>query len=526
MAPNNPLTLFGFEIKRKEQIPASFAPPINDDGAINAPDAGGIYGTYVDLDGAIRTEAELVTKYREMSQHPEVDSAIDDIVNEVIIQEPETKVVELVLDELDNVLTPKIKDILQGEFEGALELLEFNQLSYEVFRRWYIDGRLYYHAIIDESNPKEGIKELRYIDPRKIRKVRQIKTKRANVNVPIVQTGSEYYLYNDKGFAKTSGSTAVPSNNVAGLRIAKDSIIHSTSGLMSINNDLVQSYLHKAIKPLNQLRSMEDSLVIYRISRAPERRIFYINVGNLPKMKAEQYLRDTMARFKNKIVYDSATGEIRDDRKFMTMLEDFWLPRRDDGKGTEITTLPGGQNLGQMDDVIYFQKKLYKSLNVPISRLEPENIYTLGRGAEISRDEVKFSKFIARLRYKFAILFLKIMERQVILKGIMTPEDWDSIKNKMNFKFAKDNYYAELKEGEILNQRIATMNQITPLIGKAYSWDWVRRHVLRQTDEDIEEIDKQIEAELSNPILNPPVDPSAPGAPTQGPASGNPQLTG
>lgn len=493
--------IFGFEIKRKQQEPVSFSPKQNDDGAVVVAE-GGVYGTYVDLDGSIRTEAELVSKYREMSQHPEVDTAIDDIVNEVITQEPETKIVELVLDDLEQ--PDRIKKLLINEFDEVLRLLEFNSLSYEVFRRWYVDGRLYYHAILDEEDPRRGIVELRYIDPRKIRKVREVKKKKVASNVPISQTANEYYIFNDKGFSKTSGSSSVPSNSVGGLKIAKDSIIHCTSGITSNNGDLVISYLHKAIKPLNQLRSMEDSLVIYRISRAPERRIFYIDVGNLPKMKAEQYLRDIMTKFKNKLVYDSATGEIRDDRKFMTMLEDFWLPRREGGKGTEITTLPGGQNLGQMDDVVYFQRKLYKSLNVPITRLDPEVQFNLGRATEITRDEVKFAKFIQRLRNKFAVLFTKVLERQLILKGIITPDDWEQFKDVIKYKFSQDNFYAELKEIEILRERMAMLRDIDDYAGKYYSHEWIRRNVLRQTDEEMEEMDEQIQDEQDDPQFYPP----------------------
>ena len=494
--------LFGFEIKKKIAEPISFAPKQTDDGAVVVAE-GGVYGTYVDLDGSIRTEAELVNKYREMSMHPEVDMAIDDIVNEVITQEPEVEPVELILDGIEG-LPDKVKKIFIEEFKEVLNLLEFNQLSYEVFRRWYVDGRLYYHVIIDEKAQNLGIQELRYIDPRKIRKVREVRKKKLQDNQTANKTSSEYYIYNDKGFAKTAGNSSIPTNNIGGLKIAKDSIVHCTSGITSLNGDLVQSYLHKAIKPLNQLRSMEDSLVIYRISRAPERRIFYIDVGNLPKMKAEQYLRDIMTKFKNKLVYDSATGEIRDDRKFMTMLEDFWLPRREGGKGTEITTLPGGQNLGQMDDVIYFQKKLYKSLNVPISRLDPEAQFNFGRATEITRDEVKFAKFINRLRIKFSTLFSKILERQLILKGIITPEEWDEIRNLIRFKFSQDNYFAELKEAEILNNRLSALQQIDNFAGKYYSHEWIRRQVLRQTDEEIEEIDEQIIAEMQNPQYNPP----------------------
>ena len=488
--------LFGFEIRRKQEDPISFAPKVTDDGAAVVAE-GGAYGTYVDLDGSIRTEAELVNKYREMALYPEVDQAIDDIVNEVITQEPEQEVVELILD--DTELPDRIKKLFIDEFKEVLTLLEFNQLSYEVFRRWYVDGRIYYHAITDEENPTKGIVELRYIDPRKIRKIKEQKRKKAINNVPLTQDGKEYYIYNDKGFAKTAGNSSIPSNTIGGIRIAKDSIVHCTSGLTSVNGDLVQSYLHKAIKPLNQLKSMEDSLVIYRISRAPERRIFYIDVGNLPKMKAEQYLRDIMIKFKNKLVYDAATGEIRDDRKFMTMLEDFWLPRREGGKGTEITTLPGGQNLGQMDDVLYFQRKLYKSLNVPISRLDPEVQFNFGRSTEITRDEVKFAKFISRLRNKFAILFSKILERQLILKGIITPEEWDGLNQNIRFKFSQDNYYAELKETEILRDRVAMLRDIDDYTGKYYSHEWIRRHVLHQSDEEMEEIDEQIADEADNP---------------------------
>ena len=519
--------LFGFEIKRKTPEPISFAPETNDDGAVVVSE-GGIYGTYVDLDGSIRTESELVNKYREMAQHPEVDMAIDDIVNEVITQEPETKVVELILDDLKQ--SDRVKKVIIDEFDEILRLLEFNQLSYDVFRRWYVDGRLYYHVIVDENDLSKGITELRYIDPRKIRKVRQVKQKKVASNVPVTQTTGEYYIYNDKGFAKTAGNSSIPTNTVGGIRIAKDSIIHCTSGLVSINGDLVQSYLHKAIKPLNQLRSMEDSLVIYRISRAPERRIFYIDVGNLPKMKAEQYLRDIMTKFKNRVVYDANTGEIRDDRKFMTMLEDFWLPRREGGKGTEITTLPGGQNLGQMDDVIYFQRKLYKSLNVPITRLDPEIQFNLGRATEITRDEVKFAKFINRLRNKFSVLFTKILERQLILKNIVTAEEWEDFKEVIRFKYSQDNYFAELKETEVLRDRITMLRDIDDYAGKYYSHEWIRRNVLRQSDEEIEEIDEQIQDEMDNPQYNQP-DPNQEGQPgteqqaMPGEAPAQPQLT-
>ena len=494
------MDLFGFELRRKQQEPVSFAPKVTEDGAVVVAE-GGVYGTYVDLDGSIRTESELVNKYRDMAEYPEVDMAVDDIINEVITQEPEQQVVELVLDDLKQ--SDRIKKLLIDEFQGVLELLEFNELSYDIFRRWYVDGRLYYHAIADEVNPKNGIIELRYIDPRKIRKVKEQRRKKTLQNIPLSQTAAEYYVYSDKGFAKTSGNASIPNNSIGGIKIAKDSIIHCTSGRMSPNGDLVYSYLHKAIKPLNQLRSMEDSLVIYRISRAPERRIFYIDVGNLPKPKAEQYLRDQMTRFKNRIVYDASTGEIRDDRKFMTMLEDFWLPRREGGRGTEITTLPGGQNLGQIDDIVYFQRKLYKSLNVPITRLDPEAQFNLGRATEITRDEVKFAKFINRLRNRFAHLFLKVLERQLVLKEIITADEWEEFKAGIRFKFAVDNYYAELKETEILRDRVAMLRDIDDYASKYYSHEWIRRHVLRQTDKEMEEIDDQIQDEAENPQYQP-----------------------
>ena len=485
------MQLFGFEITKKNELPApvSFAPKQNEDGAMVV-QAGGVYGTYVDLDGSIRTETELVTKYREMAQHPEVEQAIDDIINEAIVGDSTDAPVTVNLDDLEQ--PDRIKKIIQEEFKNVLELLEFNEHSYDIFRKWYVDGRLYYHAIIDNENPREGIRELRYIDPRYIRKVREQKKKKTANGVPVFQDGVEYYVYNNKGFVRAPGASTMQSE---GVKIAKDSVVNINSGMANPKGDTILSYLHKAIKPLNQLRSMEDSLVIYRISRAPERRIFYIDVGNLPKMKAEQYLRDIMTRFKNKVVYNADTGEIRDDRKFMTMLEDFWLPRREGGKGTEISTLPGGQNLGQMDDVVYFQRKLYKSLNVPIGRLEPETVYNLGRSTEITRDEIKFAKFIDRLRMKFSQLFTKILERQLVLKGVVTAEEWPEFARAIRYDYAIDNYFAELKDTEILRDRISMLRDIDDYVGKYYSNEWIRKKVLRQTDEDIEEIDEQIAEE-------------------------------
>jgi len=493
------MNLFGFEIKKRQDLPdpVSFAPKQNDDGAMVV-QAGGVYGTYIDLDGSIRTETELVTKYREMAQHPELEQAIDDIVNEAIVGDSQDAPVEINLDDLEQ--PERIKEIVREEFNNILELLEFNDYSYDVFKKWYVDGRLYYHTIIDEKNPREGIKELRYIDPRHIRKIRETKRKKTQTGVPVVQDGNEYYIYNNKGFVRSPGATSMTSQ---GVRIAKDSVVSVMSGMNNPNGDTVLSYLHKAVKPLNQLRSLEDSLVIYRISRAPERRIFYIDVGNLPKMKAEQYLRDVMQRFKNKVVYNSDTGEIRDDRKFMTMLEDFWLPRREGGKGTEISTLPGGENLGQIEDVVYFQRKLYKALNVPISRLEPETVYNLGRSTEITRDEIKFAKFIDRLRMKFSQLFTKLLKTQLILKGVTTLEEWPEFARAIRYDYAVDNHFAELKEMEILRERVQMLRDIDDYVGKYYSNEWVRRNVLFQTDDEIEEIDQQIEDEKASGVIEP-----------------------
>ena len=491
------MQLFGFEIKKRNEEPApvSFAPKPNDDGAMVV-QAGGIYGTYVDMDGSIRTETELVTRYRELSQHPELELAIDDVINEAMVGDSQDSPVEINLDDLEQ--PDRIKDLITEEFKNILNLLEFNDYSYDIFKKWYVDGRLYYHLIVDPKDLRAGIKELRYIDPRNIRKVREQKKKRTEGGVPVVQDGAEYYVYNNKGFIKAPGSTAT---NSQGIKIAKDSIVNVTSGLVNPGGDTVLSYLHKAIKPMNQLRSMEDSLVIYRISRAPERRIFYIDVGNLPKMKAEQHLRDMMTRFKNKIVYNADTGEIRDDRKFMTMLEDFWLPRREGGKGTEITTLPGGQNLGQIDDIVYFQRKLYKALNVPISRLEPETVYNLGRSTEISRDEIKFAKFVDRLRMKFSQLFTKLLQRQLILKGVVTLEEWPDFARSIRYDYAIDNYFAELKETEILRDRAQMVRDLDDYVGKYYSNEWIRKNVLRQTEEEIKEIDKQIAEEIKSGVI-------------------------
>jgi hypothetical protein len=502
--------LFGFEIVRKKDAEekaqpdrlVTFAPEIKDDGAVVVAE-GGVFGTYLDLEGSARTESDLVAKYREMSLQPEVESAIDDIVNEFVSYDSEQKLVDIVLDDLE--FGNKVKDKIRDEFNTILQMLDFNNSGYEIVRRWYIDGRLYYHAIIDVQNPREGIQEIRYIDPRKIRKIREIKRVRRNSQastagqqVHTTETKQEYYMYSERGFSGgTRAGVSTTSYQPAaagstGIRIATDSIVHVTSGLMDASNQMVLSYLHKAIKPLNQLRTLEDATVIYRISRAPERRIFYIDVGNLPKIKAEQYLRDMMVRHKNRLVYDATTGDIRDDRKFMTMLEDFWLPRREGGKGTEITTLPGGQNLGEIEDVLYFQKKMYKSLGVPISRLESEGGFNLGRAAEITRDELKFGKFINRMRMRFSNLFKETLKKQLILKGIISEEESLEIFSKIRFDFMRDGYFTELKEAEVLTNRLTLAQQMEPYIGKYFSHQYMRTKVLHQSEEEIEQIDKEL----------------------------------
>jgi len=509
--------LFGFEIRRKvdpeeeQKKQPTFAPEVTDDGAVVVA-AGGAYGTYIDLQGAARTEAELVTKYREMSMHPEVERALDDVVNEAIVSDPNQDIVSINLDDVN--LSPSIKKLITNEFDSVLKLLNFEKSAFDLFRRWYIDGRMYYHTVIDITKPSDGIKELRYIDPRKLRKVREV-TKKRNKNSATSQTETvqEYFIYNEKGFQNKAGEVGTASS-VQGLKIALDSIVHVTSGLTDPNSTLVLSHLHKAIKPLNQLRALEDATIIYRISRAPERRIFYIDVGNLPKMKAEQYLRDMMTRHKNKVVYDSSTGEIRDDRKFMTMLEDYWFPRREGSRGTEITTLPAGQNLGQLDDVEYFQKKLYESLGVPVTRLQPEGTFNFGQDAQISRDEMKFAKFVERVRVRFNHLFLGALSKQLILKNVMTIEDWELIENDITFNYAKDNFFEEQKNTSILRDRLMTVQSMDPYIGKYYSNEWVRKHVLYQTEEEMEEMDEQIVAEQENPIYQQQVDQN--GNPIQG----------
>jgi len=488
--------LFGFEIRRaqeeKEDTP-SFVSTETDDGAISLA-AGGGYGQMLDLEGTVKTESELVTRYRKMAMYPECESAIDDIVNDSIVTSEEEPV-SINLDDIK--ASAGIKKKIQEEFDRILTLMDFEQSGYDIFKKWYVDGRLYYHAVVDREDIRAGIKELRYIDPRKIRKVRETKkTKDKQTGIVVHKKPNEYFIYNEKGFVGGSYTTGTnPTATNTGVKIAKDSVLHITSGLTDENNKQVLSHLHKAIKPLNQLRMLEDAVVIYRITRAPERRIFYIDVGNLPKIKAEQYLRDMMVKHKNRLIYDAGTGEVRDDRKHMTMMEDYWLPRREGGRGTEISTLPGGQNLGEMADVEYFQKKLYKSLYVPISRMEQDNNFTLGRSSEISRDEVKFAKFIERLRNKFSQLFHKSLRIQLILKGVITEDDWNEMKFQIRYDFKRDNYFAEAKDTEMMQNRFQMLQAVEPYIGKFISEEYVKKTILRMTDEDISQMDQQMNRE-------------------------------
>jgi len=493
MANTNKFSLFGFTISRQKDLEdaaaqQSFAPPTSDDGALTITSAAH-YGTYVDLDGTAKNEVELISRYREMAMQPEIESAIDDIVNEAVVQDDDGKITQIILDDLKQ--NEKIKKAIKEEFNIILRLLNYQNLAQDIFRRYYVDGRMYFHIIIDREQPQDGIKELRYIDPRRLRKVREIKKQKdERTGAEIMQPVNEYYIYNDK---VVSGSAS--NFGPVGVRITTDSIISVTSGLMDSRRAVVLSYLHKAIKPLNQLRMIEDATVIYRISRAPERRIFYIDVGNLPKLKAEQYLRDIMIKYKNKLVYDANTGEVRDDRKFMSMMEDFWLPRREGGKGTEITTLPGGQNLGELEDVKYFQKKLYGALCVPISRLEPNQGFSLGRTSEITRDELKFSKFVDRLRSKFSEVFNQALRVQCVLKGICTDEEWETFKEDIHYDYIKDNNFSEMKEAELMSQRLTLLSSVDPYTGRYFSQRWIQQNVLRLSDDEIIEMDEQIEKE-------------------------------
>ena len=508
--------LFGFQINRKEGQKGQSPVPPNADEAI-AVAAGGYYGTYVETDNQARNEFEMIRRYRDMALHPEVDSAVDEVVNEFIVSDAHDTPVEINLDNLDTGMG--VKNKIRKEFEYIKKLLNFDNRAHEIVRSWYIDGRLFYHKVIDLDNPKKGITELRYIDPMKIKKVRQKidnKPKDAVGQQALKGTALEheygtfvdYYLYNPKGFYK--GGVLGPIGDMSlsqGIKMAVDSITFCPSGLQDLNKRMTLGFLHKAIKSLNQLRMIEDSLVIYRLSRAPERRIFYIDVGNLPKVKAEQYLRDVMSRYRNKLVYDANTGEMRDDKKHMSMLEDFWLPRREGGRGTEITTLPGGQNLGELKDVEYFKKKLYNSLNLPPSRLTDDNKgFNLGKTTEVLRDELKFTKFIGRLRKRFGELFHDILKTQLILKGVISPEDWDDMKEHIQYDFLFDNHFNELKEQEMLMQRINLATQMDPFVGKYFSIEYIRRQVLNQNEKEYKEIDKQMRGEIDSGLAMNPAD--------------------
>ena len=492
--------LFGFSITRakKQADPKqSFTTTQADDGTQTVA-AGGYFGQYLDMEGTAKSEADLIRRYREVALHPECDMAIEDIVNEAIVANELKDAVRVNVSDLP--YGQEVRRKIEDEFKQVLRLLNFNTKGHDIFRRWYVDGRIYYHKIIDRNSPVKGITELKYIDPRKVKKIREIRKKRPDGPVPhgltVVDEYVEYFVYNEKG---VSGSTSG-----AGIKIAPDTIAFCPSGLIDQNKNMVLSYLHKAIKPVNQLRMIEDATVIYRIARAPERRIFKIDVGNLPKVKAEQYLRDVMARYRNKLVYDASTGEIRDDRNYMSMLEDFWLPSREGGRGTDITTLPGGQNLGEIADIEYFRAKLYRSLNVPASRLEANQGFNLGRASEITRDELKFTKFVQRLRKKFTELFNDLLRTQLILKGIISEDDWYTVRDSINYDFLQDGHFAELKQTEMLRERLALANEMRDYIGKFFSVEYVRKNVLKQNEREIEDMDKQIKKEIDDGIIASP----------------------
>ena len=506
--------LFGFSIEGADDnnLPQGAVSPVpqNDADKSDYYVSSGFYGQYVDIEGVFRNEYDLIKRYREMSLHPECDEAIEDVVNEAIVSDLSDSPVEIDLSNLS--VGDNIKKTIRDEFKYIKDLLDFDSKSHEIFRNWYIDGRLYYHKVIDLDNPRDGIQELRYIDALKVKYVRQMKKK--DINTPTLITPQdkklaitpeldEYFEYNPTGGSNKSYS---PTNGVQGsIKIAKDAVTYCTSGLVDRNKHITLSWLHKGIKALNQLRMIEDSLVIYRMSRAPERRIFYIDVGNLPKVKAEQYLREVMNRYRSKLVYDANTGEVRDDKKFMSMLEDFWLPRREGGRGTEITTLPGGQNLGEITDINYFQKKLYKALGVPETRIGGEGGFNLGRSSEILRDELRFNKFVGRLRKRFSNMFLDMLKTQLLLKNVITVDDWSGMSEHIQFDYIYDNHFAELKDSELFQERMANLSQAEPYIGKYFSQDYLRRKILRQTDDEIVEQDKLIAAEIEAGLYVDPV---------------------
>ena len=489
---NNLFKAFGFELKRVQKQnqendkSPSIVPKVDEDGAGYVSASGSYFGQYIDLEGTgAKDNQELIKKYRSMAEHPECDAAIEDIINESIVSSELESTVSINLDKVE--AADKIKKTITEEFNNVVSMLNFEEYGHDMFRSWYVDGRIYHHLVVNESNLKSGIQEVRPIDATKIRKVKEVKYKKdPKTGAKIVDKTNDFYIYQERAGA----------NN--GIKLTSDSVSYVTSGLLDTSKKRVLSYLHKAMKPVNQLRMMEDSLVIYRMARAPERRIFYIDVGNLPKGKAEQHLKDIMSRYRNKIVYDANSGEVKDDRKHMSMLEDFWLPRREGGRGTEISTLPGGENLGQIDDIIYFQKKLYRSLNVPLNRLEQESQFSLGRSTEINRDEVKFMKFIDRLRKKFSHLFIGILKKQLILKGVCTEQDWESWKGEIQVDFSRDNHFTEMKDAELLRERLQTMDQISSYVGEYFSREWVMKNVMMFNDEDIEDMSKQVEAENEN----------------------------
>ena len=485
--------LFGFEIKRAEsddpKKKPSIVPARDDDGAGYVTAAGTHYGQYINIDGDdSKDNYNMIMKYRGVATHPEVDAAIEDIVNESITGSELEQPIDLNLDNLE--VSDKIKKTMKEEFDSIVGMMNFHELGHDIFRRWYVDGRIYHHLVVNESNLKAGIQEIRPIDSAKMRKVKQVKKKKdPETGAQLIEKIDEYYIYQEKP----------GSQHNAGIKMSLDSVSYCTSGLLDESRKRVVSYLHKALKPINQLRMMEDSLVIYRLARAPERRMFYIDVGNMPRGKAEQYMKDIMARYRNKLVYDAQTGEIRDDRKHQSMIEDFWLPRREGGRGTEISSLPGGQNLGEIDDIVYFQKRMYRSLNVPINRLEQEAQFSLGRSTEIGRDELKFQKFIDRLRRRFAHLFYDILRKQLVLKGIITQEDWDTMKNDIIVDYVRDNHFTELKNAELIRERIQTLDQMSQYVGDYFSKEWVQKNVLQLSDEDIENMQKQISGEGDEP---------------------------
>ncbi len=496
--------LFGFSITKltkKADPKQSFTTNQADDGTQTVA-AGGHFGSYLDMEGTAKTEQDLIRRYREIAIHPECDMAIEDIVNEAIVANELKDAVRVIFNDLP--YGREIQRKIEDEFQEVLRLMNFNTKGHDIFRRWYVDGRVFYQKIIDRDNPKAGIVELKYIDPRKIKKIREVRKKRPDVPSPsamnslaVVDEYIEYFLFNERGVTGTTGT--------GGIKIAPDTIAFCASGVIDQNKNMVLSYLHKAIKPVNQLRMIEDAVVIYRIARAPERRIFKIDVGNLPKVKAEQYLRDVMARYRNKLVYDANTGEIRDDRNYMSMLEDFWLPSREGGRGTDITTLPGGQNLGEMTDVEYFRAKLYRSLNVPVSRLEASQGFNMGRASEITRDELKFTKFVQRLRKKFTELFNDIMRTQLVLKGVISEQDWHIVKDCIQYDFIQDGHFAELKNAELQRERLALANEMRDYVGKFYSVQYIRKNVLKQSNREMEEMDNQIKQEIDDGIIQNPM---------------------